>query len=73
MNLKFKIKGLDCANCALELERVISKMEEIESVSINFMSERIIIVTNEANKDEIMKRVIKVVKKVEPDVTLEEV
>lgn len=73
MNLKFKIKGLDCANCALELERVISKMEEIESVSINFMSERIIIVTNESNKDEIMKRVIKVVKKVEPDVTLEEV
>lgn len=73
MNLKFKIKGLDCANCALELERVISRMEEIESVSINFMSERIIIVTNESNKDEIMKRVIKVVKKVEPDVTLEEV
>ena len=29
MNMKFKIKGLDCANCAAELEREIQKIEGV--------------------------------------------
>ena len=41
MNMKFKIKGLDCANCAAELERAIQKVEGVTSASISFMSERI--------------------------------
>ena len=39
MKMKFKLKGLDCANCAAELERRIKKLEGIESVSISFMTE----------------------------------
>ena len=37
MNTKYKIKGLDCANCAAELERAIQKVEGIEEVNINFI------------------------------------
>ena len=40
MNMKFKIKGLDCANCAAELEREIQKIEGVTKVSISFMTER---------------------------------
>ena len=36
MKTKFKIEGLDCANCAIELENKLGKMEGIEDVSINF-------------------------------------
>ena len=72
MNMKFKIKGLDCANCAAELERAIQKVEGVASASISFMSERIDLEIDENNKEEILKKIKKVIKREEPDVTLEE-
>ena len=72
MNMKFKIKGLDCANCAAELERVLQKVEGVASASISFMSERIDLEIDENNKEEILKKIKKVIKREEPDVTLEE-
>ena len=47
MKIKFKIKGLDCANCAAELERAIQKIEGVDSASISFMTEKMIIECNE--------------------------
>ena len=38
MKKKFKLIGLDCANCAAQLENAISKMEGIESASVSFMT-----------------------------------
>ena len=32
MCLKLKIKGLDCANCANELERAIEKIDGVDKV-----------------------------------------
>ena len=40
MKSKFKIKGLDCANCASQLERAIQKLDGVESASISFMTEK---------------------------------
>ena len=54
MKYKFKIKGLDCANCAAELERKIGKVEGITEATISFMSERLTIECDEENKEEIM-------------------
>ena len=73
MKSKFKIKGLDCANCASGLERALNKIEGIENAVISFMTERLEIEYDENNKDEILKRVKKVIKKEEPDVTIEEI
>lgn len=68
-----KIKGLDCANCASKLENAIQKIEGMESVSINFMTEKIIMEYNEENEKEIMEKVKKIIKKEEPDVKIEEI
>ena len=73
MCCKFKIKGLDCANCAADLERAIQKIDGVESVSISFMTERMEIECDSNNKEEIMKKIRKVVKKEEPDVELQEI
>ena len=73
MKSKFKIRGLDCANCASQLERAIQKIEGIESASISFMTEKMEIEYDEAKKEEIMQNVKKVIKREEPDVTIEEV
>ncbi len=68
----FKLKGLDCANCAAELERRIQKIEGIKNVSINFMTEKMELEYDE-NKEDIIKLVKKIIKKEEPDVTVEEI
>ena len=73
MKYKFKIKGLDCANCAAELERAIQKIDEVKEASISFMTEKLVIECDEENKEEVMKKVQKVVKREEPDCTIKEV
>lgn len=73
MKSKFKIKGLDCTNCAAELERAIQKIDGIESANISFMTEKMEVEYNEAIKEEIIQKIKKVIKKEEPDVTIEEV
>ncbi len=73
MKSKFKIKGLDCANCAAELERAIQKLDGVESANISFMTQKMELEYDETRKEEIMQNVKKVIKKEEPDVTIEEV
>ena len=69
MKSKFKIKGLDCANCATDLERTIEKIEGIQKVSINFITQKMELEYDE--KEEIIQKVKKVIKKEEPEVTIE--
>ncbi len=73
MRSNFKIEGLDCANCAAELERRVGKIDGIRKVSINFMMQRMELEYDENNKEEIIKKVKKVIKKEEPDVEVEEI
>ena len=73
MKSKFKIKGLDCANCAAELERAIQKIDGMESANISFMTQRMELEYDESRKEEIMKNLKKVIKKEEPDVEIEEI
>ncbi len=72
MKVKFRIKGLDCANCAAELERAIQKVEGISEASISFITEKLIIECKEQEKEEIIDKIRKVIKKVESDVKIEE-
>lgn len=71
-NYKIKIEGLDCANCASTLESEISKIELINNVSISFMSQRLFFNCEESNYSEAIKLIKKVIKREEPDVTIEE-
>ena len=70
---KFKIKNLDCANCANELERYFKKIDSIENVSICFMTQKLTFLCTEENKEQALEEIRKVIKKEEPDVTIEEI
>ena len=72
MKSKFKIKGLDCANCAAELERAIQKIEGMNAISISFMAERMEI-EYESSEEEIIKKIQKVIKREEPDVSIDKI
>ena len=41
MNNVIKIEGLDCANCARELEEEIEKIEGVTSVTVDFMQQKV--------------------------------
>lgn len=47
------IKGLDCANCALKLERKIQKIDGVESCQINFLAEKMTIDLNDDAVDKV--------------------
>lgn len=67
MKKVFKMEDLDCANCAAKMERAISKIDGVVSANVSFMSQRLTIEAEDARFDAIMKDVVKVCKKVEPD------
>jgi len=73
MKKLFKIKGIDCANCAAHLEEKIKKVEGVENASISFFTEKMIIECSEENLDEVMNNIRKLVKKEEPDAIVEEI
>lgn len=72
MKYTYIIKGLDCANCALNLENEIKKIEGIDNVVINFITEKLIIECNEEKKEEVVNIMKKVIKKENTDVSIEE-
>ena len=71
MQKKYSIE-VDCANCAAAVERKLSELEGIESCSISFMAQKMIIQyadgVDEAAK---IKEMLKVARKVEPDFEIE--
>ncbi len=67
MKKVFKLEDLDCANCAAKMERAVARLDGVTSVSISFMAQRMAIEADEARFDEIMERVEKACRKVEPD------
>lgn len=73
MKVKFKIKGIDCANCAAELERAIQKIDGVTEASLSFMTEKLVMEIEDDRKDEVLKNLKKVVKREEPDCTIEEI
>ena len=67
MKKKFKLKDLDCANCAAKMEDGIKKIDGVTSASVSFMTQKLVIEADDARFDEIMKEVVAVCAKVEPD------
>ena len=67
MKKKFKLTDLDCANCAAKMEDAIKKLDGVNDASVSFMMQKMTIDADDASFEEIMKEVVEVCKKVEPD------
>ena len=52
------------------MECAIQKIEGVNSARANFMGQRMTIDANDENFDSIMKQVVKVCRKIEPDCTI---
>lgn len=70
MKKVFKLEDLDCAACAAKMEAAIKKVNGVQEVSVNFVTQRLKLELDEENYDTIIKEIKKVCKKVEPDCTI---
>ncbi len=67
MKKVYKLKDLDCANCAAKMETGIKNIPGVKNASVNFMMQKMTIETDEADIDALMKVVVDTCKKIEPD------
>lgn len=64
MKYKFKLSSLDCAGCALAIEKKLNENDEIKEASVNFSK---LMITVETDSKNIKKLVSSIVKEVEPE------
>ena len=67
MKKRFKLKDLDCANCAAKMEDAIKKISGVQDASVSFLTQKMTIEADETRFDEIMDEVVAVCRKIEPD------
>ena len=60
MKKTYKLEDLDCANCAAKMEDAIRKLDGVTNASVT-------IEAADDRFDQILKDVLKTIKKVEPD------
>ena len=65
MKKVFQLEELDCAHCAMKMEEAIRKIDGVASVSINFLSQKLVIEAEEADFAKILKKASSEIKKVE--------
>ena len=66
MKKVYKIE-VDCAVCANKIQDAICKLEGVNSATVNFMTQKMILDVEDGNSEEVLKKVIKTAKKIEPD------
>lgn len=71
MKKKFKLIDLDCANCAAKMEEAIKKISGVKDASVSFMTQKLVLEADDDRFDVIMKEVVAVCAKVEPDCKIE--
>lgn len=67
MKKRFKLVDLDCANCAAKMEDAIKKVDGVKDTTVSFVMQKMTVEADDARFDDIMKEIVKVCKRVEPD------
>ena len=67
MKKTFKLENLDCAVCAEKMKNAIAKIDGVESVDVSFMLQKLTISAPEEKMEEILKKSLKAIKKVDSD------
>ncbi len=67
MKKTFVLEDLDCAHCAAKMEEAIRKLEGVNSVTVSYIAQKLVLDAEDARFDEILKEAVKICHKVEPD------
>ena len=72
MKKVFLLDEIDCANCAAKLEESIKKVDKCQNASVNFLTQKMTIEAEEADIKDVVAQVLKICKKMEPDMDVKE-
>lgn len=67
MKKTFNLENLDCAHCAQKMEDGIKKISGVNSATVNFFAQKLILDADDERFDDILNEAIKICRKIEPD------
>ena len=67
MKKTFNLENLDCAHCAQKMEDGIKKINGVNSATVNFFAQKLILDADDERFDDILNEAIKICHKIEPD------
>ena len=71
MKKTYKLTDLDCAHCAAKMETAIKKLPGVTDANVAFLAQKLTLETEADDQSAIMKDVVKIIKKIEPDCDVE--
>lgn len=71
MKKMYSIIGLECAHCAAKIENGIKKIKGVNEVNLNYIGQKLTLDIEDDVVDEVMVKINKIIKKVEPDCSLD--
>jgi len=63
----YELDEVDCANCARKMQEAAAKIEGVDSVTVNFFTQKMTLEAADDKFDSVLAEVVKVLAKVEPD------
>lgn len=69
---KLVLEGLDCANCAMKIEKGVGNIEGVNSCSVNFATKTMVLETAQNKESEIVTEAKQLVTKLEPHIKVQE-
>ena len=65
MKKTYKMQDLDCANCAAKMENAIAKLDGVNSVSINFLTQKMVLDADDTRFEDLLKQAVRLCKAVD--------
>lgn len=72
MKKTYILEDLDCAHCAQKIEDAVAKLDGVENCKVTFLTQKMVLEAADGKADALTKEIKKIVKKLEPDVTVVE-
>lgn len=70
MKKTIKLIDLDCGHCAAKIESAVKKLDDVTSVSVNFLNQKMVLEAPDDKFDSVLAEATALIKKIEPDVTV---
>ncbi|MFK4309888.1 Cd2+/Zn2+-exporting ATPase [Bacillus sp. RC242] len=69
---KLMLEGLDCANCAMKIEKGVGNIEGVTSCSVNFATKTMLLETPQNKENQVVTEAKRLVTKLEPHIKVQE-
>ncbi|MBF8808295.1 MAG: cadmium-translocating P-type ATPase [Enterococcus lacertideformus] len=69
----YRVVGLDCANCAMKIEKKVNEINGVKQANVNFTTGKLTIDADEKDMEAIETTTKKVIKELEPEVEITEI